>query len=170
MKTLALVLTWSLVCVAAERTDAQRANDAVVAYLSAWNEREPRKRHDAVARAWAANGTSLDAHRKAAGLDELDAMIAAAQARFPGYTLHLVTSVEAHRVQRYLECRQLRCGFVEVRCEGCHEVEVVAFSRKGRGLCSSRTTRRSVETTSARFRGSSSSTSLERASLTDALR
>ena len=49
-------------------------------------------------------------------------------------------------VQRYQECGQLRCGFVEVRCEACHEVEVVAFSCKGRGLCPSCTTRRSVET------------------------
>jgi hypothetical protein len=52
----------------------------------------------------------------------------------------------AGEVQRYLECGQLRCGFVEVRCEACHSVEVVAFSCKGRGLCPSCTTRRSVET------------------------
>jgi hypothetical protein len=49
-------------------------------------------------------------------------------------------------VQRYLECGQLRCGFVEVRCEECRTVQVVAFSCKGRGLCPSCTTRRSVET------------------------
>ena len=49
-------------------------------------------------------------------------------------------------VQRYLECGQLRCGFVEVRCEECRTVEVVAFSCKGRGLCPSCTTRRAVET------------------------
>jgi hypothetical protein len=49
-------------------------------------------------------------------------------------------------VQRYLECGQLRCGFVEVRCDESKTVQVVAFSCKGRGLCPSCTTRRSVET------------------------
>jgi hypothetical protein len=52
----------------------------------------------------------------------------------------------ASEVQRYLGCGQLRYGFVEVRCEACHQVEVVAFSCKGRGLCPSCTTRRCVET------------------------
>jgi hypothetical protein len=49
-------------------------------------------------------------------------------------------------VQRCLECGQPRCGFVEVRCEGYRTAEGVAFSCKGRGLCPSCTTRRSVET------------------------
>jgi hypothetical protein len=52
----------------------------------------------------------------------------------------------AGEVQRYLGCGQLRRGFVEVKCEACREVTLVAFSCKGRGLCPSCTTRRAVET------------------------
>lgn len=52
-------------------------------------------------------------------------------------------------VQRFLACGQLRRGFVQVRCEDCREVSVVAFSCKNRGLCPSCTTRRSVETGAA---------------------
>lgn len=52
-------------------------------------------------------------------------------------------------VQRFLACGQLRRGFVEVRCEECRGVSVVAFSCKNRGLCPSCTTRRSVETGAA---------------------
>ena len=48
--------------------------------------------------------------------------------------------------RRYLECGQLRYGFLEVRCEECRRVELVAFSCKGRGWCPTCTTRRSLET------------------------
>ena len=36
-------------------------------------------------------------------------------------------------VRRYQECGQLRYGFVEVRCEECRALTLVAFSCKGRG-------------------------------------
>ena len=49
-------------------------------------------------------------------------------------------------VQRYLECGNVRYGFVEVTCEGCSDSRLVAFSCKGRGWCPSCTTRRSIET------------------------
>ena len=35
--------------------------------------------------------------------------------------------------RRYLECGQLRFGFLEVRSEECRRLELVAFSCKGRG-------------------------------------
>jgi hypothetical protein len=49
-------------------------------------------------------------------------------------------------VQRYLECGQLRCGFVEVTCERCSESRRIAFSCKRRGWCPSCTARRATET------------------------
>ena len=49
-------------------------------------------------------------------------------------------------VQRYLECGNVRYGFVEVTCEACHDSQLVAFSCKGRGWCPSCTTRRAIET------------------------
>jgi hypothetical protein len=48
--------------------------------------------------------------------------------------------------QRYLDCGQLRFGFVEVRCERCSESRLIAFSCKGRGWCPSCTARRAAET------------------------
>lgn len=49
-------------------------------------------------------------------------------------------------VQRYLECGELRYGFVEVTCEACTDARLVAFSCKGGGWCPSYTTRRAIET------------------------
>ena len=61
-----------------------------------------------------------------------------------------VCGVVSSRVRReaeaFLQCGQLRCGFVEVSCEACHEARLVAFSCKGRGWCPSCTNRRAVET------------------------
>jgi hypothetical protein len=71
-------------------------NELVVTYLAAWNETDPKKRREWIAKTWTETGTYLDAHRSAAGVDALDAMIAAAQGMFPGYRLRLVSGVEAH--------------------------------------------------------------------------
>lgn len=40
---------------------------------------------------------------------------------------------------------RLRYSFVEVQCEACRQVTLVAFSCKGRGWCPSCTTRRAIE-------------------------
>ena len=47
--------------------------------------------------------------------------------------------------ERFLECGDVRRGFVEVACGACREARLVAFSCKGRGWCPSCTTRRAVE-------------------------
>ena len=51
------------------------ANELVTNYLAAWNELDAAKRRAFVAKAWAPNGTYTDPHRKASGLDEIDAML-----------------------------------------------------------------------------------------------
>lgn len=71
-------------------------NEAVVRYLAAWNERDPKRRRDLVAKIWTEDGTYVDRVREGRGHDGLDAMIATAQERFPGYRLNLASSVEAH--------------------------------------------------------------------------
>ena len=48
--------------------------------------------------------------------------------------------------QRYLDCGQLRFGFVEVTCESCSTSRLIAFSCKGRAWCPSCTARRAAET------------------------
>ena len=71
-------------------------NEVVVRYLAAWNEREPKRRRDLVAKAWTEDGTYVDRVREGRGHDSLDAMIATAQDQFPGYRLNLASGVEAH--------------------------------------------------------------------------
>ena len=57
-----------------------------------------------------------------------------------------VPSRVKQEAQRYLDCGQLRCGFVEVTCEACGDSRLIAFSCKGRGWCPSCTARRAAET------------------------
>jgi SnoaL-like domain len=71
-------------------------NEVVVRYLAAWNEREPKRRRDLVAKTWTEDGTYVDGAREGRGHDSLDAMIATAQEHFPGYRLNLASGVEAH--------------------------------------------------------------------------
>jgi hypothetical protein len=49
-------------------------------------------------------------------------------------------------LHRYLECGILACGFARAYCDTCGHDFLVAFSRKGRGICPSCTTRRMAET------------------------
>lgn len=73
-----------------------KPNEAVVRYLAAWNEPDPARRRALVAKAWTEDGSYLDAAREGTGHDALDAMIAGAQAHFPGYRLRLASGIEAH--------------------------------------------------------------------------
>jgi len=71
-------------------------NEVVVRYLAVWNEREPRKRRELVAKTWTEDGTYVDAARDGKGHESLDAMIATAQGHFPGYRLNLASGIEVH--------------------------------------------------------------------------
>ena len=71
-------------------------NETVIRYIAAWNERDPKRRHDLVAATWSEDGSYVDAHRHGKGHDAIDAMIGATQAMFPGYRLNLISGIEAH--------------------------------------------------------------------------
>lgn len=71
-------------------------NETVVRYISAWNERDAGRRRELVAAAWTEDGSYVDAARNGSGHDAIDAMIAKAQAHFPGYRLSLISGIEAH--------------------------------------------------------------------------
>src|SRR5215208_691261 len=75
------------------RTAMSNANEVVVRYLAAWNEPEPKRRRALVAKAWADDGTYVDAAREGRGHDSLDTMVAAAQGHFPGYRLRLASGM-----------------------------------------------------------------------------
>jgi hypothetical protein len=72
------------------------ANDLVVNYLAAWNESDPKRRRDLIAKTWTEDGTYIDAHRRGVGHDSIDSMIKSAQEQFPGYRLRLISSIETH--------------------------------------------------------------------------
>jgi hypothetical protein len=78
------------------RRAMSNVNEIVVRYLAAWNEREPGKRRELVAKTWTDDGTYVDAARDGKGHDNLDTMIATAQGHFPGYRLNLVSGIEVH--------------------------------------------------------------------------
>lgn len=71
-------------------------NALVVNYIAAWNEQDPKRRLEIVARTWTDGGTYIDAHRRGEGHESIDAMIATAQRGFPGYRIRLISKVEAH--------------------------------------------------------------------------
>ena len=71
-------------------------NEAVIRYLSVWNERDPKRRLALVAETWTDDGIYIDAHRNGAGHEEIDALVGAAQAQFPGYRVNLISGIEAH--------------------------------------------------------------------------
>jgi len=80
----------------ARSSQMSNANEIVVNYLAAWNETDPRKRHDIVAKTWTDGGIYVDAHRRGDGHASIDAMIEKAQKQFPGYRVRLVSKIEAH--------------------------------------------------------------------------
>src|SRR5262245_50925778 len=71
-------------------------NELVVGYLAAWNEPDAARRRALIAKVWTEDAAYVDAHRRGDGHDGIDSMIAAAQAQFPGYRLHLASGIETH--------------------------------------------------------------------------
>ena len=71
-------------------------NETIASYLAAWNETDPDRRRAAIARTWTDDGSYLDSHRDSRGHAAIDEMIAAVQARFPGYRFRLASGIEAH--------------------------------------------------------------------------
>jgi hypothetical protein len=65
-------------------------------YLAAWNARESAARRSAIAKAWTETGSYLDPMMEGEGHAGLDAMIAAAQAQFPGLSFTLKGKPEGH--------------------------------------------------------------------------
>ena len=88
-----------------DRTSAAAAPSAVVngaveatveAYLATWNETDAARRQAAIARAWAASGRYRDPLMGSTGHGEIDTMLAAVQARFPGFVLKRTSKVDCH--------------------------------------------------------------------------
>ena len=65
-------------------------------YLAAWNEADPERRRALVGATWTEDGTYLDPLMAGAGVDEITAMIGAAQAQFPGHRFSLAAGPDTH--------------------------------------------------------------------------
>ena len=79
----------------AERSSAA-VEAAVAAYVESWNETDPARRQAAIARAWSPQARFRDPVMASDGHAGLDAMLAAVQARFPGFVLKRTSPVDAH--------------------------------------------------------------------------
>ena len=71
-------------------------SELVASYLETWNETDPAARRKAIDELWAADGVYTDPMAVAAGRDQIDATIAAAQSQFPGLAFTLAGPVDAH--------------------------------------------------------------------------
>ncbi|MDE2362998.1 MAG: nuclear transport factor 2 family protein [Hyphomicrobiales bacterium] len=72
------------------------AEKIVDRYLAIWNERDADKRRALIAQAWTEDAVYVDPVMRGAGHDGIDAMIAGAQARFPGFRFSTLGAPDAH--------------------------------------------------------------------------
>ena len=73
--------------------------EIVQRYIASWNETNPERRRKLVGELWADQASYIDPLAEAHGQDEIDAVIAAAQAQFPGFVFTLNGPVDAHHQQ-----------------------------------------------------------------------
>jgi hypothetical protein len=73
--------------------------DIVQRYIASWNETDPERRRKLVDELWDDQASYIDPLAEAHGRDAIDAVIAAAQAQFPGFAFTLNGPVDAHHRQ-----------------------------------------------------------------------
>ena len=65
-------------------------------YIEMWNETDPQHRHALVAQTVTEDAHYLDPLMQGVGIDGISAMIAGAQAQFPGHRFALISGPDAH--------------------------------------------------------------------------
>jgi hypothetical protein len=65
-------------------------------YFAVWNETDPTRRRDLIARTWTEDASYLDPLLASDGADGIDAMVAAVQEQFPGHTFRLTGPIDSH--------------------------------------------------------------------------
>jgi hypothetical protein len=68
----------------------------VASYIAMWNERDPERRRALVAETITDDGSYVDPARSGEGVDDIAAMIGAAQEHFPGHSIALQSGPDAH--------------------------------------------------------------------------
>jgi hypothetical protein len=77
-------------------SDTITITDIVNDYIAAWNEDDPSRRRDLVASALAPDVQYVDPLMAGAGRRELEALIAGAQAQYPGHAFVLADGPDQH--------------------------------------------------------------------------
>src|SRR3954453_13006288 len=65
-------------------------------YIAMWNESDPERRRALIEETWTEDATYVDPLMSGEGPSGIDAMIAGAQAAYPGHTFRLVAGPAAH--------------------------------------------------------------------------
>ena len=65
-------------------------------YIAMWNETDPERRRFIIEHTWTEDGSYVDPHAEVAGVDGLDALVAAVQEQFPGHRFVLAAGPDAH--------------------------------------------------------------------------
>src|SRR3546814_9558685 len=106
------------------------ASDLIDRYIAAWNETDPGRRRDLVARVWTDDATYVDPLMRGDGAAGIDAIIAGVQAQFPGWRF-----ARNGRVDAYAE--RVRFSW-ELGPEGAHApvagTDIAVLSADGRLL------------------------------------
>jgi hypothetical protein len=74
-------------------------NELVGTYIAAWNQTDAAARRDLIGQVWAEDGRYIDPLAEVAGHEQIDAVIGAVQAQFPGLRFRLAGPVDAHHDQ-----------------------------------------------------------------------
>lgn len=75
---------------------ADQLGDLVERYFAMWNETNPERRREIIARTWTESAHYLDPMLQGDGRDGIDAMVKAVQERFPGHKFRLKGGIDAH--------------------------------------------------------------------------
>ena len=80
-------------------TETTDLTTTVDGYLAAWNETDPERRAELIARVWSADGRLIDPPLAAEGHDGISEMAAAMQQHYPGHSFRRTSGVDAHHDQ-----------------------------------------------------------------------
>ena len=65
-------------------------------YVESWNETDPQRRREVIARTWTDDGWYVDPLFSAEGHDGIDAMLQGVQTQFPGMRLTRTSEIDTH--------------------------------------------------------------------------
>ena len=71
-------------------------NEVVDGYIAMWNEPDPARRRELIARTWSTEARYVDPMQSGEGREGIDGMVAAVQERFPGFRFRRAGKLDGH--------------------------------------------------------------------------